>query len=239
MTLAARRGRAPAPGAALRPAGRPPLRHDLGLDQGDARLGPRRLAVLPGGDAGGRRGSPLHRPADGHPGLGGHRQCRSRRRSSWPPRPPPRSSTWGCRSASSRSPRPPIYLSLAPKSDAAKRAVFAARAAHPRARRRAAAGAPALLHPQRPRLRQPAPPAGTHLAPGADARPRPSAPASTRPTRPRRCCATAWSRSAGPAAWGRSRVRLAANPLGPLRPPRGPPTARKPRISKIPTRFAG
>ena len=32
-----------------------------------------------------------------------------------------------------------IYLSLAPKSDAAKRAVFAARELHPRARRRAAA----------------------------------------------------------------------------------------------------
>ena len=48
-----------------------------------------------------------------------------------------------------------IYLSLAPKSDAAKRAVFAARELHPRARRGAAAAAPALLHPKRRRLRQP------------------------------------------------------------------------------------
>ena len=44
-----------------------------------------------------------------------------------------------------------IYLSLAPKSDAAKRAVGAARGLHPRARRRAAAGVPALLHPLRRR----------------------------------------------------------------------------------------
>ena len=72
-----RRGRAPAPGAALRPPGRPPLRHDLGLDQGHPRLGPRRLALLPGGDARGRRGSALHRAADGDPGLRGHRQRRS------------------------------------------------------------------------------------------------------------------------------------------------------------------
>ena len=33
----ARRGRAAAPSGAVRPAGRPPLRHDLRLDQGDAR----------------------------------------------------------------------------------------------------------------------------------------------------------------------------------------------------------
>ena len=44
-----------------------------------------------------------------------------------PPLPRPRSSTSGCPNASSRSPRRLIYLSLAPKSDAAKRAVFAAR----------------------------------------------------------------------------------------------------------------
>ena len=45
----ARRGRAAAQGGALRQGRRPPLRHDLGLDQGDARLRPRRLAALPGG----------------------------------------------------------------------------------------------------------------------------------------------------------------------------------------------
>ena len=83
-----------------------PLRHDLGLDQGHPRLGPRRVAVLPGGDARGRRGPALHRPADGDPRLRGHRQRRPAGAGRSPPRPPPRSSTWGCRSASSRSPRP-------------------------------------------------------------------------------------------------------------------------------------
>ena len=43
VTLAGGRGRAAAPRAALRQGRRPPLRHDLGLDQGHARLGPRRL----------------------------------------------------------------------------------------------------------------------------------------------------------------------------------------------------
>ena len=72
----ARRGRAAAPRAHLRQAGRPPLRHDLGLDQGDARLGPGRVAVLPRGDDRVRRGPALHRPADGHPRLGGRGQRR-------------------------------------------------------------------------------------------------------------------------------------------------------------------
>ena len=71
-----RRGRAAAPRAALRQGRRPALRHDLGVDQGDARLGPRRLAVLPRGDARGRRGPALHRPAHGHPRLRGRRQRR-------------------------------------------------------------------------------------------------------------------------------------------------------------------
>ena len=60
----------------LRPGGRPPLRLHLGLDQGDPRLRPRRLALLPGGDARGRRGPALHRPADGDLRLRGHRQRR-------------------------------------------------------------------------------------------------------------------------------------------------------------------
>ena len=100
-----RRGRAPAPGAALRPPGRPALRHDLGLDQGHPRLGPRRLALLPRGDARGRRGSTLHRAPDGRARLGGHRQ----RRSPGAPR-RHRGGRRGrarrvCPSASSRSPR--------------------------------------------------------------------------------------------------------------------------------------
>ena len=102
-----RRGRAAAQGAHLRPRGRPPLRLHLGLDQGDPRLGPRRLALLPGGDARGRRGPALHRPADGDPRLRGHRQRRPagarrrqrRRRRRW--------TGWGCPSAGSTSPRPP------------------------------------------------------------------------------------------------------------------------------------
>ena len=71
-----RRGRASAQGAHLRPRGRPPLRLHLRLDQGHPRLRPRRLPLLPGGDARGRRGPPLHRPPDGDPGLRGRRQRR-------------------------------------------------------------------------------------------------------------------------------------------------------------------
>ena len=61
---------------ALRQGRRPALRLHLGLDQVDARLGPGRLALLPRGDGRGRRGPALHRPADDHPRLRGHRQRR-------------------------------------------------------------------------------------------------------------------------------------------------------------------
>ena len=71
-----RRGRAPAQGAPLRRRRRPALRLHLGLDQGDPRLRRRRVPLLPRGDARGRRGPALHRPPDGDPGLGGHRQRR-------------------------------------------------------------------------------------------------------------------------------------------------------------------
>ena len=73
---APRRGRPPAQGRALRQGRRPPLRHDLGLDQGHPRLRPRRLAALPGRDDRGRRGRALHRPPDGGAGERGHRQRR-------------------------------------------------------------------------------------------------------------------------------------------------------------------
>ena len=76
---AGRRGRAAAPRGALRQGRRPALRPDQRLDQGDARLGPRRLAALPGGDARGRRGPALHRAADGDPRLRGRRQRRPAR----------------------------------------------------------------------------------------------------------------------------------------------------------------
>ena len=72
-----RRGRDAAQGGALRQGRRPALRLHLGLDQVHARVGPRRVAVLPGGDARGRRGPALHRPPDGHPRLRGRRQRRS------------------------------------------------------------------------------------------------------------------------------------------------------------------
>ena len=59
-----RRGRAAAQGRPLRQGRRPALRLHLGLDQVDARLRPRRLALLPRRDARGRRGPALHRAAD-------------------------------------------------------------------------------------------------------------------------------------------------------------------------------
>ena len=116
----ARRGCAPAPRAALRPAGRPPLRHDLGLDQGDPGVRSGRLAVLPGGDARGRRGPAVHRPQDGRARVRGHRQRR----------PVALSVATAAAAAVEHVGMPEcqfalaqaaIYLSLAPKSDAAKR----------------------------------------------------------------------------------------------------------------------
>ena len=86
---------------------RPPLRLHLRLDQGHARLGSGRVAVLPGGDARGRRGPALHRAADGHPRLRGHRQRRPAARCRSPPRRPPRSSTSACPRRATRSRRPP------------------------------------------------------------------------------------------------------------------------------------
>ena len=122
----ARRGCPAAPGGALRQTGRPPLRLHLRLDQGDARLGPRRVAVLPRGDARGRRGPALHRAADGDPRLRGHRQRRpggavggDRRRAGGRAR-------RACPRPATRSPRRPSTSSLAPKSDAAGRALAAA-----------------------------------------------------------------------------------------------------------------
>ena len=121
------RGRAAAPGAALRQGRRPALRLHLGLDQVHARLGPGRVALLPRGDARGRRGPALHRPADGDPRLRGRRQRRPAGARASRSRPRTRSSTSACPSASSRSPRRRSTSSLAPKSDAAKRAIGAAR----------------------------------------------------------------------------------------------------------------
>ena len=93
----AHRGRPRHERRALRP--RRPLRRDQRVHQVDARLRSRRRHLLAGAHAGGRRGRPLHRPADGDLRQRGRRHGRSRRRSSWPRRPPTR---W----SSSASPRP-------------------------------------------------------------------------------------------------------------------------------------
>ena len=121
------RGRPAAARADLRQDRRPPLRHDLGLDQGHARLGPRRQPLLPRGHARRRRGPALHRAADGHPRLRGHRQRRPARARGRRRRGPGRSSTSACPRASSRSPRRPSTCRSRPKSDSAKKAIGAAR----------------------------------------------------------------------------------------------------------------
>ena len=102
----ARGGRAAAADPPLRPRRRPPLRHDLRLDQVDARVRPRRLALLPRGDAGGRRGPALHRAADGDPRERGRRQRRPAGARASRPRRPRRSIASACRRRSSRSRRP-------------------------------------------------------------------------------------------------------------------------------------
>ena len=89
----------------LRPRRRQALRLHLGLDQVHARLGPRRVALLPRGDARGRRGRALHRPPDDHPRLRGHRQRRPAGAGGGGRRRRRRSSTSACRRRSSRSPR--------------------------------------------------------------------------------------------------------------------------------------
>ena len=90
-----------------------------------ARVGPGRVAVLPGGDARGRRGRALHRAPDGRPGVRGRRQrgpagAAGRGRRARTP-----SSTSACRSARSRSRRRRSTSSLAPKSNAAGKALGA------------------------------------------------------------------------------------------------------------------
>ena len=70
-----RDGRRPG-GGALRPAGRPALRRDLGVHQVDPRLRRRRRPALPGPDDRGGRGPALHRPPAGDPGQRGHRPGR-------------------------------------------------------------------------------------------------------------------------------------------------------------------
>ena len=116
----------------------------LGVDQGDARLGPRRVAVLPRGDARGRRGPALHRAADDR---------------SWPPRtsatPTRRRSSVAVAAAHAVEhvgmpegqfalAQAAIYLALAPKSERGEAGDRRRARARPRARRRAAARRAAL-----------------------------------------------------------------------------------------------
>ena len=86
-----------------------------------------------------------------------------------------------------------IYLALAPKSNAAYKALGAARA-YVREHGAAPPPPPALQAPAA-RLRLPARPPGPRQPAGAAARPGRRAPASTRPTTPRRPCASACKRS--------------------------------------------
>ena len=163
-----RRGRDAAQGAALRQGRRPALRLHLGLDQVHARVGPRRVAVLPGGDARRRRGPALHRAPDG--------------RSS----PPRTSATRTRRRCRSRSPRahavehvglPECTFALAAGRDLPRRwrrsptppavALGARPGAHPRARRADPARRAALRR----------------LPGGADARPRRRLRLPARPSR--------------------------------------------------------
>ena len=143
-TLGRRRGRAAAQGRALRQGRRPALRLHLGLDQVDARLGPRRLALLPRGDARGRRGPALHRPAHDRARLRGHRQRRPAGARRWRSPRRTRSSTSGFPEAEFALAQAAIYLSLAPKSDAVKRAIGAARGHIREHGAKPAAGAAAL-----------------------------------------------------------------------------------------------
>ena len=89
----------------LRQGRRPALRLHLGLHQVDARLRSRRGRLLPRGDARGRRGSALHRPADDRSSPPRTSATPIRARSRSPSQRRTRSSTSASRRRSSTSPR--------------------------------------------------------------------------------------------------------------------------------------
>ena len=120
-----RRGGARHERAALR--ARRPLRRDQRVHQVDARLRSRRRGLLAGADARGRRGRPVHRPADGDLRQRGRRDGRpagaARRRR----RGPCASSTSGCPEAQLNLAQAVIHLATAPKSNRAALAIWNAR----------------------------------------------------------------------------------------------------------------
>ena len=210
-----RRGRDAAQGPALRQGRRPALRLHLGLDQVHARVGPGRVAVLPGGDARGRRGRPLHRAPDGDPGVRGHRQrgpAGAAGRGRRGPRGRARRAARGTYALAQCA----IYLALAPKSNAAgtrarrrPRATSRRRARRPRRRRCA----------RRPTRRR----ASSAAASATTTRTTIPGRSTTRSTCPRRASTCA---STSPATWSRElRERLARIRAGP-RPRRDASTLR-------------
>ena len=212
-----RRGRDAAQGAALRQGRRPALRLHLGLDQVHARVGPGRVAVLPGGDARGRRGRALHRPPDGDPGLRGRRQRR--------PAGAVGRGRGGARGRARRAAGVHVRARAGrdlPLAGAEVQRGRARRSAPPArtSARRGAASPPAALRVRRvprgarararPRLRLPARPPRPGERPGAHARAAARTCASTTPATPSRRCASAWPNCAGCAGEtrdGRSRAR--------------------------------
>ena len=120
---------------ALRQGRRPALRLHLGLDQVDARLGPRRVALLPRGDARGRRGPALHRAPDGRSSPPRTSATPTRRRSWSRSRRPRRSSTSACPRRAQPRAGGDLPRARAEVERRRTTAIGAARGARPRARR--------------------------------------------------------------------------------------------------------
>ena len=209
-----RRGRDAAQGRPLRQGRRPALRLHLGLDQVHARVGPRRLALLPRGDARGRRGPALHRAPDGHPRLRGHRQRR-----------PPGAAGGGRRGRRGRArraargpvrARPGGDLPLA-GAEVQRRHARASAPRGPTSATTARSCRPRRCA-RRPTRRRPSSAAGSATTTRTTTRAR-STTRTTCPTGSRTCasttratwsrsCASAWSRSAAPAACDLAHARL-------------------------------
>ena len=164
----------------LRPRGRRSLRHDLGLHQEPARERPRRRHLLPGRDAGGRRGPEVHRPPPDRARRArtSATPTRARSRWRWPPR--ARSSSWACPRRASTSPRRRHTSRLHPSRTRHTRAINEALA---RVEREGARRPPlALRDASRANATQPRPRRGISLS-------RTTAPTGSSTSR---CCPRAW-----------------------------------------------